>query len=278
MRVRILMITYNRPGYTELALRRLCETAPEYAGITVWDNNSNAELRAVLKQFESHPRIEKIIYNPTNDRLHGPTTWFWNNAGDAEFLCKVDDDCLMPPNWCETLEAAHRDIPEAGILGCWRFLDEDFDEKLASRKIQQFGQHRILRNCWVEGSGYLMKRAVLDKIGNLLPKESFTSYCVRAAANGFINGWYFPFLYQEHMDDPRVPSSGIRTEEDFQRLRPLSANTFKIENRAQWIERLKYSAWVLQACSYDPRHYSGWRYQARKLLSRVTGKRIVARA
>lgn len=278
MRVRILMITYNRPEYTRLALRQLCETSPDHARITVWDNNSGPELKAVLKEFEGHPRIETVIHNPTNDRLRGPTNWFWEHAGDAEFLCKVDDDCLMPPNWCETLERAHRDIPQAGILGCWRFLDEDFVADLAARKIQELGGHKLLRNCWVEGSGYLMKRAVLKENGLLQPKESFTGYCVRAAAQGFINGWYFPFLYQEHMDDPRVPNSGIRSEDDFQKLRPLSASTFKIENRDQWIERLKYSAWVLQACSYNPRHYSGWRPQLRRLIGRVTGKQPVPRA
>jgi hypothetical protein len=263
--------------YTRLALNRLCETAPDYAGITVWDNHSEGVMRELLEGFAGHPRIERIIYNPTNDRLKGPTRWFWENTGDAEFLCKVDDDCLMPAGWCETLVEAHRDIPEAGVLGCWRFLDEDFDERLAQRKIQAFGRHRIMRNCWVEGSGYLMKREVVRRIG-LLRDESFTSYCTRAAAAGFVNGWYFPFLYQEHMDDPRVPHSAMRTEEDFHRLAPLSARTFKINTRQAWIDRLRYSAWTLQACSYDPRHYLGWRAKLRRATNKLLRLRYVPRA
>lgn len=277
MKVRVLMVTYNRVAYTKLALERLCETLPEYARLTVWDNNSKPEMHQLLKGFESHPRVDQIVYNKTNERLRPPTRWFWQNSQDAEFLCKVDDDCLMPQGWCETLVKAHQDFPEFGVLGCWRFLDEDFDADLASKKIQAFGPHRVMRNCWVEGSGYLMKRAIIEKIGNL-GEESFTNYCTRAAAAGFINGWYFPFLYQEHMDDPRVPNTGMRTEEDFLKLAPLSAKTFKIRNRQDWINRLKYSAWSLQACSYDPKHYLGLRGKIRRNLGKIMGRPVVARA
>jgi GT2 family glycosyltransferase len=278
MRIRVLMITHKRPAYTALSLRRLCESVPEQARITVWDNASGDEMRAVLESFQNHPRVEQIVYHPRNDKLRGPTNWFWANSGAADFLSKVDDDCLMPPNWCETLLQAHADIPQAGVLGCWRFLSEDFDEGLAARKIQQFAEHRIMRNCWVEGSGYLMKREVVDRIGLLREGESFTSWCTRAAASGFVNGWYFPFLYQEHLDDPRVPNTGIRSEADFRRLLPLSANTFKISSREDWIKRLKYSAWSLQAYSFDPKDHLGWRARVGRKLAGLLGKPYLPRA
>ncbi len=278
MRIRILMITYNRAAYTALSLDRLCETTPADARITVWDNASNQETRDVLKKFEHHPRVERIIYHGTNDKLRGPTNWFWENSRDAEFVSKVDDDGLMPDRWVETLEQAHRDLPEAGVLGTWRFPEEDYVEELARKKIQSFGPHRLMRNCWVEGSGYLMKRAVIDRIGLIGDRESFTSYCVRAAAAGFINGWYFPFLYQEHMDDPRAPHSGIKSEADFARLAPLSARTFKTEDSVAWVNKLKHLAWSVQACSYDPKHYLGWRAWLRSRASRVLGRPLLPRA
>lgn len=272
------MITYKRVSYSRLSLARLCETVPDSAKITVWDNDSGPEMQAVLREFEKHPRIERIVYNSQNDRLWKPTVWFWQNASDADFVSKVDDDCLMPEGWCEKLIAAHYDIPQAGVLGCWRFLDEDYNPDLAARKIQSFGGHQIMRNCWVEGSGYLMKRSVVDKVGLLAENESFTSYCTRAAAAGFINGWYYPFLYQEHMDDPRVPNTGIHTDQDFQRLRPLSAGTFNVKSKEDWIKRLKHSAWTLQACSYDPCDYLGWKPWLRRKISRWMGKSLLPRA
>lgn len=278
MKVRVLMITYNRADYTRLSLETLCRTLPDYASVTVWDNHSNAETRAVLDQLKAHPRIDRIIYHDRNDRLRGPTNWFWEQTKDAEFVSKVDDDCLMPAGWCETLLDAHREIPKAGALGCWRFLDEDYNEALAARKIQSFGNHRLMRNCWVEGSGYLMKREMVDKLGPLKEGESFPSYCIRAATQGFLHGWYFPFLFQEHMDDPRVPHSGIKSDADFQRLRPLSAETFDIHSREEWIKRLRYSAWSLQAISYNPKDHVGWRANLRRRINRLLKAQFIPRA
>lgn len=272
MKLRVFMLTYKRVEYTRLSLQRLCDTVPEYGRITVWDNNSGPEMRDLLRQFEGHPRIDKIIYHPTNDRLRGPTNAFWEQAGDAEYLSKVDDDCLVSPGWCEKLIQAHEEIPEAGVLGCWRYLDEDFVPELAQRKIQTFGRHQIMRNCWVEGSGYLMKREVLQRIGPLRDQESFTGWCIRAAAAGYLVGWYYPFLFQEHMDDPRVPHTGMKTEEDFQRLRPLSAGTFKLETRDDWIDWLHRDARNQQVRSFNPRHYLGLGAKVRRRIGRWIGR------
>jgi hypothetical protein len=105
-----------------------------------------------------------------------------------------------------------------------------------------------MRNCWVEGSGYLIKRAVVDEFGPLREGESFSTYCTRAAAAGRVNGWYY-LLYQEHMDDPH-PNTAIRSDED------SGGNA-----RQRWLvlvksvrldQTLKYSAWSLQACSSIP--------------------------
>jgi glycosyltransferase involved in cell wall biosynthesis len=272
MKIKILMITFNRPEYTRLSLSRLCDTAPENARITVWDNGSSPETIEAIKKFESHVRIEQIIYNQTNARQIGPTNWFWQNATDADLLSKVDDDCLMPENWCEVLQQAHLDIPAAGVLGCWRFLPDDFNAETAERKIQLFGKHRIMRNCWVEGSGYLMKRAVIDKIGYMKTGESFTTYCIRAAAKAYINGWYYPFLYQEHMDDPRAEHAGINSEADFRRLRPASAQNFNIHSREEWIARLQRSAQSLQAYSYEPKDWLGIRAKIKRKIKTLRGK------
>jgi len=269
------MITFNRPHYTRLSLSRLCETAPESAKITVWDNGSSQETIAVLKQFEGHERIEQILYNKTNDRQIGPTNWFWQNAIDADFVSKVDDDCLMPKNWCDVLQQAHLDIPAAGILGCWHFLPDDFNENAAVRKIQRFGKHRIMRNCWVGGSGYLMKRAVIDKIGYMKIAEGFSAYCIRAATKNFINGWYYPFLYQEHMDDPRTEHAGINSEADFHRLTPASAKNFKINSREEWITRLQQSAQRAQAYSYDPKDWIGIRAKIKSKITVLMGKEYI---
>jgi len=143
---------------------------------------------------------------------------------------------------------------------------------LAKNKIQSFGRHQIMRNCWVGGSGYLMKRHVLGQNGILRPKETFTDYCIRASAKGLVNGWYYPLLCQEHMDDPRTPHTAIRSEDDFQRLIPLSARTFGIKTREQWIQRMIVSSRRLQEYSIDPYDFMGFRAWAQRNILNILGR------
>lgn len=272
MIIKILMITHDRPEYVKLSLERLCNTAQSNFKITVWDNGSRRDTQDILRRYENRYCVERIVYNERNELLRIPTNWFWENSRDADLLGKVDDDCLVPENWISILEEAHKEIPQAGLLACWHYLPQDFRQGVAEKKIQAFGRHRIMRNCWVGGSGYLMKRSVLDKNGLLRSKESFTDYCIRASAKGFINGWYYPFLYQEHMDDPRAPHTAIRNEEDFQRLIPLSARTFNIKTREQWIQRMKLSAGRLQEYSINPYDFIGIRARIKRKIAGILGK------
>jgi glycosyltransferase involved in cell wall biosynthesis len=269
MLIKVLMITHNRPEYVRLSLERLCSSAPVNLKVTIWDNGSGPETRDIVRKYEGHQSVEQVVYNETNELLRPPTNWFWQKNPGADLLGKVDDDCLVPENWIDILAEAHSEIQQAGILGCWHFLPQDMMRQLAEKKIHTFGRHQIMRNCWVGGSGYLMKRTVLDKNGIIRPKETFTDFCIRASASGFVNGWYFPFLYQDHMDDPRSPHTAIRSEEDFQRMIPLSARTFGIKTREQWIQRLMTSARRLQEYSIDPYDYIGFRAQVTKRISQI---------
>lgn len=272
MVIKVLMITHDRPAYVGLSLERLCGTAPRNLKITIWDNASRSETRDIVRTYEGHPCVEQVVYHDKNELLRVPTNWFWRNNADADLLGKVDDDCLVPENWISVLGEAHREMPQAGILGCWHFLPQDIKQQLAEKKIQTFGRHQIMRNCWVGGSGYLMKRKVLDKNGILRPQETFTDYCIRASAKGFVNGWYYPFLYQDHMDDPRSPHTGIRSEEDFQRMIPLSARTFDVKTRDQWIRRLMASAQRLQEYSVDPSDFIGFKAWLNRKIDGILGR------
>jgi glycosyltransferase involved in cell wall biosynthesis len=277
MRIHVLMITYNRPRYVAISLPRLCASLPEDARLVVWDNASQKETRDILRQYEKHPRVAEIHYNESNAKLRGPTNWFWEKYGNAELLSKVDDDCLMPLGWCETLTKAHADIPEAGALGCWRFPEEDFVPEVAKKKIVTHAGHQLMRNCWVEGSGYLMKSRMQKQLGPLQDKESFPAYCIRGAAAGYIHGWYYPFLFQDHFDDPRSPHTDYTSEEAFQSHRPLSAGTFSIETLEGWKNRLRHSARSLQEYSYDPSDFVGPKATIKKAIARLFRKEYLPR-
>lgn len=265
----ILMITYNRPEYTRLALEQLLETCDELMRVWIWHNGEHQETLSVVQELAEHPAVFKFHHSPENRRLREPTNWLWENA-EGDYVCKVDDDCLLPEGWAQHLRKAHEDVPEFGVVGCWRFLDEDFLPDVASQKIQTFpGGHKLMLNCWVEGSGYLMKRKCLEQQGVLRPKDSFSSYCTRLAGEGWVNGWIYPFIYQEHMDDPRTPHTKLKSNADLERWLPLSAKANGVTTIAEWENQLRSSARRLQHASPNPKLYTGWRRTGKSIKRKI---------
>jgi len=145
-RLDVLMLTYNRPMYTERALRRLLDEADAHTRIWVWHNGGDEDTLAVVRSFEDHPRLHTVLRSPVNRKLREPTNWFWQHA-DAPLLGKVDDDCLVPEGWIESLRAAHECEPKLGVISAWPFRAEDLDASRADRKsIALPNGQRIMRN------------------------------------------------------------------------------------------------------------------------------------
>lgn len=268
----VLMVTHDRPVYTRLALGRLLETCDDSTRVWLWHNGDHAETLDVVKSYLGHPRIHEFHHSPENLRLRAPTNWLWSRAR-GEYLAKVDDDNLVPEGWARTLRAAHEARPDLGVIGCWSFLPEDHRPDLAEKKVIDLGGgHRLLQNCWVAGTGHLMKRRCVDESGLLAEGQSFTNYCVHLAARGWINGWYYPFLYMVNMSDPRSPYTELRTEADFRARRGLSAAKWGVRSLAEARRRQPRHALMLQSCSTDPRHYLGWRGRLRRAWRRAAGR------
>ncbi len=267
----VLMITYNRPAYTRLALTRLLETCDERTRVWLWQNGGDPATLEVVRSLAGHPRVHQFHHSEQNARLTEPTNWLFSGAR-GEFVSKVDDDCLMPFGWTETLRRAHADEPQFGVLGCWRFPDEDFRSDLALRKVKQFaGGHRVMLNCWVEGSGYLMKSRCIRELGLLSEGRSFTRYCIELARRGWTNGWYFPFLFQEHMDDPSSDHCELRCDADLIRNPPLMAQRWGVRTIGEWRNCFREEAIYLQRASPDPRAYQGWRKKLTTVRKRIHG-------
>lgn len=263
------MITYNRPEYVRLTLPRLLDSCPPDARVWVWHNGTDQPTLDAIRAHEDHPRLHRFRHDPANPGLREPTNWLWRES-TGDLLGKVDDDCLEEPTWLETLRRAHDEVPQFGVIGAWRFPDEDSDPELMAPKLVDYPYgHRLLRNHWVQGSGYLAKRAVVDHVGPLAPGESFTRWCLRAARLGWINGWYHPFVREDHMDDPRSAYTIYRTDADLVARQPLSARAIGANTVADWTAQLAHSARVLQTASLDLRDYRGWRFRRRNVVRRV---------
>lgn len=272
----ILMITHDRPHYTRLALTRLLETCDETVRVWLWQNGDHKETVELVREMASHPRVGRLHHSRENQMLRGPTNWFWRNA-DGQLLGKVDDDCLVPHGWIDALRQAHQDVPELGVVSCWPFLKDDFVPELAAGKISRLGKHQVLLNHWVGGSGYLMKRRLFKDLGALGEREAFTGYCLRAAGRGWVNGWYYPFLLMDHMDDPRSPYTRMKTEADFQQMASLSSRRFGTPSLAALRERAIRAAIEVQEASLDLRDHVGWRSRVRRITNRLLKRGRVAR-
>lgn len=268
LRTNILMITYRSAGYLDLSLTRLLESCGEHDRVWIWHNGDDEATLETLRKYRSDPRVERFHHSRQNVKLRPPTLWLWQEAS-ARFVSKVDDDCLVSPGWLETFSNAFDDNPQFGVVGSWRPYEEDFRPDLAKRKIEAFnGGHRLLRNHWVQGSGYLLPRSWIERMGIMRDRESFTHYCLKLARAGAINGFYFPFVREEHMDDPRSPNTLIHTNRDLQDRMPLSARAGGVSTVDDWVAQLQKTAVALQKSSLDLADYTLWR---RKL--RLVGKR-----
>jgi len=267
--VDVLMITYNRPEYTRLSLGRLLETADERTRVWLWHNGDDAATLDVVKSFSTHPRVFEFNHSKENLRLRAPTNWFWGRA-KGDYFSKVDDDCLLPDGWIQTLRDVHEKNPKLGVIGCWRFQESDFSPELANKKtVELGGGYKLLRNLWVDDSGFLMKRECVDRQGPLRDNEWFDGrYSIRLSQAGWVIGWLYPFIMQEHMDDPRAPHTGLKSDADVLRAVPLTAQRNGITTLAAWDALLRRTAVDLQASPIDLKYHTGWRL----MLKRGVGK------
>lgn len=274
-RADIVMITYRSAGYLHLSLPRLLDTVGEDDRVWLWHNGDDEATIEALRPFTSDARVYRYHHSRENVRLREPTNWLWQESS-ARFVSKVDDDCLVTAGWLDTFAAAHEANPEFGVIGSWRHPDEDFRPDLARRKIQIFqGGHQLMRNLWVQGSGYLLRRTLVERLRGLQPAESFTEFCIRASLSGAVNGFYYPFVAEDHMDDPRSPHTLIHSDADLADRMPLSAAANGVSTVEAWTDQLRRSAVVLQSASLDPRDYSGWRAKVtalRRRMTRLTGR------
>lgn len=274
-RADIVMITYRSAGYLHLSLPRLLGTLGEDDRVWLWHNGDDEATIEALRPFTTDDRVHRYHHSRENVKLREPTSWLWRESS-ARFVSKVDDDCLVSPGWLDTFTAAHDTNPQFGVIGSWRHPPEDFEPELAARKIEKYaGGHQLMRNLWVQGSGYLMPRALVERHGLLRPEESFTRWCIRTASAGAVNGYYYPFVPEDHMDDPRSAHTLIRTDADLADRMPLSARANGVTTVEEWTAQLVRSAHVLQTASLDPRAYSGVRARvrnARRRLARLRGR------
>lgn len=272
--IHLAFVTYNRLDYTKRSLAALLADPSEQFSLTIWDNGSTDGTAEYLKREVNDPRVTELVLSQENVGQAGAMNHAWGRT-DAELIGKLDNDCLVPPGWTRVLAQAHRDVPRLGAVACWHYPADEFDEAAARRagKIQAFGSHQILRHPWVCGSAFVMKRSTFLHYGPWPAGADVgtTAYFLRMALDGYVNGWYFPLLLQEHMDDPRSPYSLVTDDESVQRMHDVTytLRTKQIHDmKSRWARR----ATVLENLNRGPwqaNRYVGWRKKWRSVRDRL---------
>jgi hypothetical protein len=273
----VLMITHERPEYFALSLPALLESGDESLRVWIWQNGENKDIARILRDYSNHDRLYKVHRSPKNLGLREPTNWLWRES-DACYVGKVDDDILIPKGWLGTLKSSHEKVPRFGALGCWVSPMCDFNKNLVYRKTSTYESQKILESPWVPGCAYLMKRICLQDGGLLSADGTFPGYCYRLAWLGWVHGWPLPLLSAENMDDPRSPYCILKTEEEFQSAKPLTAQRYNLKSLEEWKEfNRKSSSQILKGRKKAGRCF--WMRSAFKRLAhsfRQGGRRIWA--
>ena len=265
MGITLVYITCNRLEYTQLSLPRLLEDPGEAFEVVLWDNGSTDGTQDYLESLDD-PRIRSVELRDKNDGQAAAIHSVWSESS-ASFVGKVDNDCLVQPGWTRALQAAHEQYAGFGGVGCWSFMSEDFDPKLASHKIRTFGDHQVVAHPQIGGSGFLLKREDYERFGPVV--DVMPSFWLRMARAGRVNGWYYPLILQEHMDDPRsahcsLPDHAVGDDAPFAFRQRGIATRDAFE---AWIRR---DAREILTSPADVKYYTGWRGLLRDRRRRLT--------
>ncbi|MFX0210851.1 MAG: glycosyltransferase family 2 protein, partial [Candidatus Hodarchaeota archaeon] len=226
--------------------------------LTIWDNNSTDETIDFLKSVKDS-RINEIVFSKKNVGQIEATNQVWSTS-KCDLLGKIDNDCILTPGWTKVFSTAHNDIEDLGVVACWHFFEDDFDYDRAKHKIRSFNGHYILRHPWTCGTGFLVKTKTYLRYGPILSNKT-TAFWIKLANNGFINGFYYPLIYQEHMDDPKSKYSMLKDERSYQQMKELSYN-LRYHNQHTLNDRWRFRRQVLDVLldgPWDVKYYTGWR-------------------
>jgi len=199
--VDLLLITWNRREYLEKTITNLLASDDDFR-LYCWDNNSEDGTADIIADLDD-PRVVKKHFSQLNVRQRTPTLWFFDQA-KSDLVGKIDDDILLPNGWVSKIAPIVRNNDNAGMLGCWIYMEDDWNEALAKHKFFKLGDNEVFQNMWIAGQSFLarldyLKEYILpENVGYGFPIDQY-----RMTKNGLINGYPLPIVFAHNMDDPR---------------------------------------------------------------------------
>ena len=235
----LLLITWNRSSYLEKTIETLFSAKSDFR-LYWWDNASDGLTRE-LHESLSDDRIAMRYRSNENVGQFEPFHWFMDNA-TGDVLGKIDDDILLPEGWIEQIGPMVQSDPRLGMLGCWIFMETDWDGTAAELNTTETAAGPVWQMTCVAGHSFLMHRRIADRFlmhspfGHGIPLDR-----IQMALEGIISGIPIPPLFAHNMDDPRSPYC-VGADDEGQ-LSALTGRSLGFANAEQ------YSSWIAEDAS-----------------------------
>jgi glycosyltransferase involved in cell wall biosynthesis len=234
--VDLLLITHNRRQYVEKTVPTLLADPGDFR-LHCWDNASTDGTADLISSIKD-PRVVTKHFSKENLNQREPCLWLFEQA-QSDLIGKVDDDILLPAGWVDKLAGTVRSDERFGMLGCWIFMPEDWDEKRAHHNIVEIADHRVFRTTSIAGHSFLARKKCLLRYIQPPRYHGIPINRTRMSADGLISGYPLPLLFAHNMDDPRSPHNQFtRFGDSFQKQSALTARMIGIQSPdeyANWI-------------------------------------------
>ncbi len=211
--VTVLMVTFNRLRYTQLAVEAMLQSEHPSTEFVVWDNASSDGTRTwLVDNLAKDPRVSLILSSRNVGSTH-PMNVVWGSAR-TPLLAKIDNDTLVPRSLIGRLVECHASHPHLGVVSGCHFQMADMQAVVQQHSKLHEGES-ILRVPHVGGCAVMMKRSLFAEFGPVFCQRyssqepylesGWTDYQERLTRAGYINGYPLPLMPVDHMEDTRSP-------------------------------------------------------------------------
>ena len=123
MRAHLAVVTWNRLALTRICLESLLARTPPGYTLTIVDNGSEDGSREYLQSLAAAHAHIRLKLLSRNMGLCVAANLAWDNAADAEYYVKLDNDIeILDPLWLARLISPLEERPQVGMTS-YKFCD-----------------------------------------------------------------------------------------------------------------------------------------------------------
>lgn len=253
----VALYSFNKAGELDLTLASVLKSDLGQTPVWVVNNGSTDETDSVLAGWRDRvgERL-RVIALPVNVGAPAARNWLLHEAqkSGCHWMAYVDDDVELPRDWLQSLGAAMRLYPDAGVWGC-KVVDAAAPAVLQSvdlhlvppdgqdgqdnrfkvsdlhHQTHDYGQFDYLRPCAsVTGCCHLFRMADLEQVGGFDLRFSPSQYD-DLEHDVRLNLAERSAVYQGHLRILHMKRTGKSTQTDSAQFGSALANMHKLQRK-----------------------------------------------